>query len=325
MAGFDLKKVRATAEEDRKRKEGKTSAPDLLLEQIDKDKDKPKIAKTAVFLPIEKLYSAPEKWNYFKPLDDNKIYEMVSSIIEEDIIQPILVWKVNKQDIKELNDEADKYDFKGSEYMVLSGHNRTKSSYLAYLQTNDKRYLSVPAIVYENLTPKRANYLITISNYIQRILDRKERRTAIARLYDTLSSAKEVAEQIGLSPRSVWDELSIHFRLLPELKELYDNNKLNKVSAVQISKMEPEIQENLHENYTVEQLNRRDVKALLNKIKADKVKYSAMEIKELMDSVMDYRDEDETVTLTITIPKSKYKVFQQWLGRWKKRNNCEHY
>ena len=60
-------------------------------------------------LELDKLKAAPKEWNFYVPLNDNKMSELIESIIDNGLLNPIIVWE---------ND---------NDYMILAGHNRVKA------------------------------------------------------------------------------------------------------------------------------------------------------------------------------------------------------
>ncbi|MBC8059633.1 MAG: ParB N-terminal domain-containing protein, partial [Clostridiaceae bacterium] len=59
---------------------------------------------------LDNLISSPLEWNFYKPLSFDKENELVESIQENGLINPIIVWE--KGDNK---------------YMILAGHNRVNA------------------------------------------------------------------------------------------------------------------------------------------------------------------------------------------------------
>ena len=71
-------------------------------------------------IPIDKLVPASKEWNFYAPLPDDKMLELIESIRENGLLHPIVVWKR-----------------KDAPTMVLSGHNRLESYKKLYQATGD--------------------------------------------------------------------------------------------------------------------------------------------------------------------------------------------
>ena len=69
-------------------------------------------------VPLDKLSPAPADWNFYAPLPDDKLLELIESIRANDLLHPIVVWK-----------QPD------GALMILSGHNRVRA-YTALLEKN---------------------------------------------------------------------------------------------------------------------------------------------------------------------------------------------
>ena len=67
-------------------------------------------------VPLDKLSPAPADWNFYAPLPDDKLLELIESIRANDLLHPIVVWK-----------QPD------GALMILSGHNRVRA-YTALLE-----------------------------------------------------------------------------------------------------------------------------------------------------------------------------------------------
>ena len=44
-------------------------------------------------VPLDKLSPAPADWNFYAPLPDDKLLELIESIRANDLLHPIVVWK----------------------------------------------------------------------------------------------------------------------------------------------------------------------------------------------------------------------------------------
>ena len=69
-------------------------------------------------VPLDKLSPAPAAWNFYAPLPDDKLLELIESIRTSELLHPIVVWKQPDGDL-----------------MILSGHNRVRA-YTCLLYTS---------------------------------------------------------------------------------------------------------------------------------------------------------------------------------------------
>ena len=93
-------------------------------------------------VPLDKLSPAPADWNFYAPLPDDKLLELIESIRANDLLHPIVVWK-----------QPD------GALMILSGHNRVRA-YTALLEkTGEDKYRRIPATVLTDITADEAERL----------------------------------------------------------------------------------------------------------------------------------------------------------------------
>ena len=96
-----------------------------------------KSGKKIVEIPIENLKPAPSEWNFFPPISEGKMLEMMMSIQENGLFNPITIWN------------------RGEEYMILSGHNRVNAYKRIVDEFKDtegfdpKEYETIGAIMYD--------------------------------------------------------------------------------------------------------------------------------------------------------------------------------
>ena len=93
-------------------------------------------------VPLDKLSPAPADWNFYAPLPDDKLLELIESIQANDLLHPIVVWKQPDGTL-----------------MILSGHNRVRA-YTALLEkTGEDKYRRIPATVLTDITADEAERL----------------------------------------------------------------------------------------------------------------------------------------------------------------------
>ena len=173
----------------------------------------------------------------FKVLDDEKMDELVDSVIKQGIISPVLIRP------------------KGNGiYEMISGHRRMHAAKRAQLK-------KIPAIVIE-LTDDESTIVMVDAN-LQREgvlpserafsfkmkMDAMRHQGACRHDVDKLNPAERktasiVGEGSGLTGRSVQRYIKLT-ELIPELLEMVDNKKLSLVNGVDIASFDREIQEYL--------------------------------------------------------------------------------
>ena len=149
-------------------------------------------------LPLDKLSPAPTEWNFYAPLPDDKLLELIESIQTNELLHPIVVWK-----------QPD------GALMILSGHNRVRA-YTALLEkTGEEKYLRIPATVLTDITADEAHEIVVDSNYVQRVLTPSEKARSISQKYalagrkkrskngERKSKYEQIGEEYNLSGRQI--------------------------------------------------------------------------------------------------------------------------
>lgn len=117
-------------------------------------------------VPLDKLSPAPAAWNFYAPLPDDKLLELIESIRTSELLHPIVVWKQPDGDL-----------------MILSGHNRVRA-YTALLEkTGEDKYHRIPATVLTDISADEAHEIVVDSNYVQRVLTPSEKARSISQKY----------------------------------------------------------------------------------------------------------------------------------------------
>lgn len=226
-------------------------------------------------IPVEKI--VPFHNHPFRLYEGERLDDMVESIKEHGVLNPVIVHKV-----------ADGYE-------MLAGHNRWNAAKIAGIR-------EIPAIVKEDLSKEEAYVYVIETNLMQRsftdllpsekaavLAERYEKVMCqgkrndileeIARLNGTdtsdscghdvhkLKNRDGLGEEYGLSGRSVARLLRVN-ELVPELKEMLDTGKLNLVVAVQLSYAPEDVQK------TVSELGKPIGKDIAVKLREDGIKAS---------------------------------------------------
>lgn len=183
-----------------------------------------------VELSLDSLVAASAQWNFYAPLPDDKMLELIASIQENGLLHPIVVWQR-----------------KGQPTMVLSGHNRLEAFRRLYKATGDAQYEKILCTVRDDLSEEQAREIIVDSNWVQRSLSPSEKARSISQKY-ALSGRKArsangsrhtstydmIAQQYGLSGRQIARYVKLG-SLEDELLILLDDGKLSVAAGVKLA------------------------------------------------------------------------------------------
>ena len=199
-------------------------------------------------LPIDSI--SPFRNHPFRLYEGERLEDMVESIREHGILNPVIVWK---------NAEG---------YEMLAGHNRQNAGRLVGLT-------EVPAIVKYDLTEKEAYVYVIETNVMQRgfaELLPSEKAAVLAERYEKVSnqgrrndilqeiaklngadtetcghdvhrkkSRDSIGEEYGMTGRNIARYIRVN-QLEQPLKELLDEGGISLVSAVELSYLSPQEQ-----------------------------------------------------------------------------------
>lgn len=190
---------------------------------------------------VNKLVKAPEDIHWFEPLSEEKFLELKLSIEKNGLLNPVIVWE----------------QLDGT-YIILAGHNRVRAYKDLQESTKDIIYNTIPAIIfpYESLkdNPEKIKAIIIETNIINRNqFTIKERiNTVMYRMYMYKNykdgqgrGIEELAQEMGLKKSAIYDDCKIGNKLIPEMLEYYYRNKINRKTALQLTRLEPEVQKYL--------------------------------------------------------------------------------
>lgn len=177
----------------------------------------------------------PFKDHPFKVLDDDKMDELVESVIQQGILTPVLIRPTGD-----------------GHYEMISGHRRLHAAERAELR-------KIPAIVMEDLTDDEATIVMVNSNLQREEILPSERAFSLKMKMDAMrhqgtcrhdgdklskaerKTAAIVGEGSGLAPRSVHRYICLT-NLIPELLDMVDSKKLSLVNGVDIATFGKEVQ-----------------------------------------------------------------------------------
>ena len=244
---------------------------------------------------VDKLKDAPNNWNFYSKLDDDKFLELVDSINNNSLLHPIVVWQQNQ------------------DYMILSGHNRVRAFKKLYEITHDEKYLKIPAIIKKNdeITEDMAKEIIIDTNWIQRQLSTYEKTQSILQKYVKIKQSKNkgtktrdvIASHLGITGRMVQNYISLN-NLNSGFFEMLDDNLINIKQAIVIAKFEDYIQEEILKHKDDLAFNIQLLKSALSIKNKDRV----IEILSANDGL---NEEENYIKVTYKIPKDKKSEFDK--------------
>lgn len=187
-------------------------------------------------------------------------------------------------------------------YEILSGERR----YRALVQLGETK---IPCkVLNENIDDVDSEIILIQANAKARELNDSEKRKQVERLEELLKIKKSngdnikgklkenIADTMGISPAQTQRYMTINHKLIPELKELLDNNKITMTKAFDFAKLDEEMQKNMYEflkdnidasNDTIEALKReikdKEESAERNKTKAQQTEEDLKKIKQELD------------------------------------------
>ena len=251
--------------------------------------------ESVVSVEVSKLKDAPNNWNFYSKLDDDKFLELVDSINNNSLLHPIVVWQQNQ------------------DYMILSGHNRVRAFKKLYEITHDEKYLKIPAIIKKNdeITEDMAKEIIIDTNWIQRQLSTYEKTQSILQKYVKIKQSKNkgtktrdvIASHLGITGRMVQNYISLN-NLNSGFFEMLDDNLINIKQAIVIAKFEDYNQEEILKHKDDLSFNIQLLKSALNIKNKDRVI-------QILSSTNDLDEEENYIKVTYKIPKDKKSEFDK--------------
>lgn len=249
-------------------------------------------------VPLDKLSPAPADWNFYAPLPDDKLLELIESIQANDLLHPIVVWK----------------QLDGT-LTILSGHNRVRA-YTALLEkTGEDKYRRIPATVLTDITTDEAHEIVVDSNYVQRVLTPSEKARSISQKYALAGRKKRGRngarrsryEQIGAEYNLSGRQIARYVRLgslSSSLLKLLDSGKLPLSTALRLADFPTESQKYLAAHHADELAGPR-----MAKLTSDMTP-------EQMDTAL--QAEPQTVRVSVTVPAALEEDFRRMAAEWVK-------
>lgn len=247
----------------------------------------------SVLVDLNDLYSAPEEWNFYDRLPAGKMKELIESIVSIGLQEPVIVWK---------KDDSGKY-------MILSGHNRVHAYKILRNNQDAEKYSKIHAVIKEHdLSEEEAKEIIVDTNWVQRQLTTIQKARSINFKYrklkkDSLDRKLKfdinsiIADEYHITSRQL-----ISYKCLSNLTEkaqnAVDNDKLSIKAGVAISKLIPNDQDYIIDNYEVSVLNKNYSK-IKSSLDNETRKVNREQLSVLLNEV-------ELSSITIKVP-SQYK------------------
>ena len=279
-------------------------ALDLLSE--DPVQDTPVSVNGIVSIPVEEIH--PFHDHPFRPYEGERLEDMVQSIREHGVLNPVIVRKAARG------------------YEMLAGHNRTNAAKIAGLT-------EVPAIVKTDLSDEDAYVYVIETNLLQRsfaeLLPSEKAAVLVAR-YEKISSQGKrndirqeiealeetcghdvhksqksrdgLGEEYGMTGRNIARYMRLD-RLIPEFKDAVDKGTLAMVAAVDLSYLNVKMQK------LIQQVAEADGKKLKPK-QAVELRRMGKEItKEGIESVLAGKEQKKPQNVSVKLPMELYEKY----------------
>lgn len=247
-------------------------------------------------LELDKLKDAPAEWNFYTPLSDYKMGELIESIVDNGLLNPIIVWEQEEG------------------YMILAGHNRVRAYRMLYEETKDEKFRRIYAYIKKKneINDEDARSIIIDTNFVQRQLSTIERTKSIVIKYNQLgrkrrnsggqTTAAIIAEQYNLKERQIYNYYKLN-NLIPEFMERIDKGTLSIKSGLKIAVLEQDFQKHMYNNYN-DILDNKRIKNLDINVDREKL------INQLKGDIC------ELVDVTIKVPLNLEAEFKKYAAKW---------
>ena len=277
----------------------------MLNEKLEK-----KIIKTnnllnnTVLIDLDNLIEAPKEWNFYSELPADKFKELLESISNIGLQHNIVAWEQDN-----------------GKYMILSGHNRVRAYKLLREISDNSTYSKIPCVIKGRfeIAENEAKEIIIDSNWVQRELTPLQKAKSITTKYISLKEkALEekvrlnindiIAKEYNITDRQILSYKSL-IKLNQEFKILVDEGKISIKAGYKISKLKPEVQAFLYDNYTVKAINKKyknfkkdmhekDIRELFSESKEKpmgtmKINYPDSNTGNIKEAMITYPKEDE--------------------------------
>jgi len=255
-------------------------------------------------IPISKLIEADNSWNFFKPLNVDKMEELILSILENGLIHAIV--------ISDNNDGT---------YTILSGHNRVSAYKYIFERTSEEKYLNISASIKKGLSEDEQREIVIDSNWVQRVLSPSEKVKSIHDKYILLGRKKRekngkehirnydiLADEYGFSGKQIQRYIRLN-NLSKGFLNLLDEDKISLRAGVIISNFDSETQA-----YILKLLKSQKGLPIENK-RLEKLKKN-MTRADIETTLL--KDEDKFTKVAFTVPENLEQDFIKMAETWLK-------
>lgn len=243
-------------------------------------------------VPLSKLINPPKFWYTYPLLTEDKLVELMFSIKDRGLLQPIVVWEQEDGNL-----------------MRLAGANRA-NSYSKLLEVEGEQYCLIPAIVYpfEALDLQRAEQIHIDTNWTARELSKKDKIMSIIRKFELIGeegydgtpqkTRAIIAKDLEITTRQVYKYYAMR-KLIPTLLELVMKNKISIDNAYILTDFDNMTQSWIYETFTnklqakyLKKIQRDMTKSQIEKCFIDeKIRYGVKLNKALSGRVKKLNDE----------------------------------
>lgn len=165
-----------------------------------------------------------------KSFDEESIKEMVESIKEHGVLQPIAVNQVGKK------------------LFLIYGERRFRAA--SEISKQNKKNDTIPAIVYTDLPETEVLQMQVIENLQRKDVHPMEEATAYFRMnYDLNMTVEQISKKVSKHPRYVAARLKLN-DLIDQFANAFRGGKMSLQDAMEVAKFSKESQEEIWEHYS---------------------------------------------------------------------------
>lgn len=245
------------------------------------------------------LDDAPRDWNFFPPLEPDKMLQLKMSIMSAGVMNPIIVWE-----------KAD------GRYMILAGHNRVQAcreiveEYKGASLSRD--YSKIPAIVFQKdeIDDDKAQEIIIDTNYIQRgdmpprlriMVIRARVKLLRAQKDERGATIDQLIKDLGLKKTAIYEDIQLGTKIIEPLREFYFDGKISRRAVLKFAMFSEDIQDWIYATFPDKLTNAR-----ICQLRA------GMKMREEIAEVFQDDSEDSAKIRTqVTVPKDVLPEFRQ--------------
>lgn len=249
--------------------------------------------KNIVDVDVHLLDPAPNNWNIFPKLSESKITQLVFSIENSGLFDPVILWEKEN-----------------GRYMILSGHNRV-AAFQRLLQeySDDDTYTRIPSIIYQKgeLTQEQAKEIIIDTNFIQRGDFNPRLRAKILQarkdIYTNQTdkkgrNIKEITRELGLKKSAIYEDFTIIEKTISSFQDLYYDGVISRKSILRIATLSFDLQEIIASDYS-DKITDRKIASIQRDMTEE-------DIRTIFESKNNFAMEK---TVKVRIPSNRYEEF----------------